>query len=173
MPAWDLIDLGNRLQRHCVKLAPPQKETPSDLTAAAEFSRPRAIVLEGLRPLDPNHTGGRHRVIVRNRSQRTNWFTPIYWTMICEVANSQTHAYEKSGSKIVKELKQCSILFRGLSTQVLNKYFTGDLGKRCFTNWALERAASTSEHKAIASTRRGVLVRASISLYPMVSVLNA
>jgi hypothetical protein len=132
-------------------------DRPSTILVA-EISRPRATIIDGLRPTDDAKKAGRERTKPLRVSQRVNWYHPTMWAFITEVANLPRHRFTLSPTDILRDLRARWKLFNKLSTQVLGTFFTGEYGSRKFTPHALSRAATNNVYKPAPSTRRGILV---------------
>jgi len=120
-----------------------------------EISRPRATIMDSLRPTKDDKTVGRERIKAFRVAQRTNWYQPTLWAVITEVANLR---HTLSPTAILRDLKARSLLFDGLSRQVLGNFFEGSPGNRSFKQYSLSRAAVNNVYQASQSTHCGILV---------------
>ena|ERR1700733_12902287 len=133
----------------------PSRKT---VVSVPEISRPRATIMDSLRPTEDEKTVGRERIKAFRVAQRTNWYQPTLWAVITEVANLPGHRHTLSPTAILRDLKARSLLFDGLSRQVLGNFFEGSPGNRSFKQYSLSRAAANNVYQASQSTRRGILV---------------
>jgi hypothetical protein len=56
-------------------------------------------------------------------ARRTNWYQPIYWAIITEVANLPCNRKYLSSTNMLRDLLRRSDMFEGLTTQVLGSFF--------------------------------------------------
>lgn len=127
----------------------------------AEDSRPRWQIMESLWPdhSTDQKISGHPRKNVYASARRINWFNPISWDIICEVASLPHLKVKMSLTEIVKELRRRSSRFSMISTQWLGRYIeTRADGSRCWNAIALSRAHKAKTFSPAESTRRGILV---------------
>lgn len=125
----------------------------------ADITRPRAVVLDGLRPAAGATKVGRTRVKPLRRAMRVNWFSPPLWAIITEVATLPNHRKSMSPTAILRDLQHRSHVFKTLTTQVLGTFFHArEDGQRDFTARALKLATDNANFIKGPVLRRGILV---------------
>lgn len=107
---------------------------------------------------------GRPRKNKYASARRINWFNPVYWDTITEVAALPHIKIKMSATEIVKELRRRSSRFTLLSTQWFTPYITTQNdGTRRWNPLALSKAADAKRYSPAKSTRYGVLVSLQLS----------
>jgi len=128
------------------------------MVSVPEISRPRATIMDSLCPTKDDKMVGHERIKAFCVAQCTNWYQPTLWAVITEVANLPGHRHTLSPTAILRDLKARSLLFNGLSRQVLGNFFEGSPGNRSFKQYSLSRAAVNNVYQASQSTCCGILV---------------
>ena len=114
--------------------------------------------MDSLRPTGDAKKVGRTHIKALRTAIHTNWYQPILWAVITEVTNLPSHRHSLSPAAILRDLKARSLLFDGLTRQVLGGFFEGSAGNRRFKQYSLSRAATNNVYQASPSTRLGILV---------------
>jgi hypothetical protein len=125
----------------------------------AEMSRPKRRIQEWLqqkRQKTIHNPIGPPVQRVRELAKATNWFQPIFWTIITEVA--EDIGWQMSPTEIVRGCQTRSIrLFRSLHADVIGKWINRTGSRPC---WSAETLAKVAKENCPGGniTRKGILV---------------
>jgi hypothetical protein len=128
-----------------------------------EISRPKRQIqqwLKGQKQQKPTYILPKISQLSKRRtcklSSTTNWFQPIFWTIISEV--TETVGWQMSPIEIVKGCqRRCQRLFRCMRADVVRKWIDRSGSKPCWSAVTLAKVAKESCPGG-SVTRKGVLV---------------